>query len=37
MLTWFPHILESGARLGLGASHFHFLKEIPLGSEYEIR
>lgn len=37
VLTWFPSLLEAGTRLGLGASHFHFLKEIPAGTEYEIR
>ena len=37
LLIWFPSVLEAGTRLGLGASHFHFLKEIPIGTEYEIR
>ncbi|KAF8319275.1 hypothetical protein DL93DRAFT_2164493 [Clavulina sp. PMI_390] len=36
-VKWFPLGLLNGTLLGLGASHFHFIKEIPLGSRYEIR
>lgn len=34
---WFPSLILNGTRLGLGASHYHFVKEIPIGTRYEIR
>lgn len=34
---WFPSLILNGSRLGLGASHYHFIKEIPIGHQYEIR
>ncbi|KAF8316483.1 uncharacterized protein EI90DRAFT_2912454, partial [Cantharellus anzutake] len=33
----FPSILEAKGWLGLGTSHFHFIREIPLWTQYEIR
>src|SRR5260370_11567127 len=33
----FPSILEAKGWLGLGTSHFHFIREIPLWAQYEIR
>ncbi|TEB27168.1 hypothetical protein FA13DRAFT_1691588 [Coprinellus micaceus] len=33
----FPLLFRSGAGMALGASHFHFIKEIPALQEFEIR
>lgn len=34
---WFPSLILNGTRLGLGASHYHYIKEIPIGTHYEVR
>lgn len=34
---WFPSLLSHGLRLGLGASHYQFIKEIPIGTRYYIQ
>ncbi|KAF8315868.1 hypothetical protein DL93DRAFT_2078596 [Clavulina sp. PMI_390] len=36
-VAFFPSILEAKGWLGLGASHFYFVKEIPFMAKYEIR
>ncbi|OBZ73958.1 hypothetical protein A0H81_06091 [Grifola frondosa] len=36
-LAYFPTFFRAGGWLGLGATHYSFLREIPIFSRYEIR
>ncbi|KAH6894045.1 hypothetical protein BKA70DRAFT_1375783 [Coprinopsis sp. MPI-PUGE-AT-0042] len=37
VVTLFPLFCRSGGTLALGASNFHFIREIPMGQQFEIR
>lgn len=36
-IDWFPAIFGDGVWMALGGAHYHYIREIPINTPYEIR
>ena len=36
-IDWFPAMFGDGVWMALGGAHYHYIREIPINTPYEIR